>query len=125
MSRTQLTTEAAEARIVEYAREQHALYRHVLKEAALLGIDLLDGRLMMIGGRWFLVAHATAVRRFSVLPPQKGSRSRTVTVPTRARLAVNLCEMGYPATQAGRHAHHAWKTGQAKAGATVVIGEVE
>lgn len=125
MSRTQLTTEAAEARVVEYAREQHAAYRHVLKEAALSGIDLQDGRLMMIGGRWFLVAHPTAVRRFEVLPPKKGSRSRVVTVPTRARLAVYLCELGYPATQAGRHAHHAWKTGQAKAGTVVVMGEVK
>lgn len=117
-----LTIARAFELMLAYARQHRRSTRETEELARADGIVVPQGRLIYVGARWTLHETATTTRRFRVNLPRTGSR--TVEVATRARLAVNLIELGYPSIQAGRHAYAGWDKGRALAGGNVVLTEL-
>lgn len=121
--RRPLTSATAFDLVLAYAR-QHRISTRAAEEMAQgeEGLDVPAGTLVYVGARWYLDETVTTSRRFEVQLPRTGSR--TVEVTSRARLAINLIELGYPSVQAGRHAFKGWTLGQAHAGDRLVLTEL-
>jgi hypothetical protein len=109
MSRVQIAAARADTLMVAYARAHRLPIVQTDELARAEGLVTPDGRLVYVGARWFLLPPDGKTRSFRVQLLTRGQR--TVQVSSRARLAVNLCDLGYSAPQAGRHAFRAWGQG--------------
>jgi hypothetical protein len=110
VSRLPVSVARADALMVAYARTHRVPIVQTDELARTEGLVMPEGRLVYVGARWYMVPPAENIRAFRVQLLSHGQR--TVQVSSRARLAVNLCELGYSAPQAGRHAFQAWGHGQ-------------
>lgn len=121
MSRISVSSSRADDLMVQYARAHRLPIIQTDELARAEGLITSEGRLFYVGARWYLLPPEANTRAFMVQLLSRGQR--TVRVSSRARLAVNLCELGYGAPQAGRHAFRAWKEGQSLSAAGRIIAQ--
>lgn len=117
-----LTNHEVQERLVAYARQHRCSIARAEELAGGAGLSVPGGTLMLIGARWSLNQGKLPTRRFRVQLPTQGER--IVEVSTRARLAINLTELGYSIPRANSHAKHSWSKGLALNGNSVVITEL-
>lgn len=97
--RHSLTNATAFDLLLTYAR-QHRISTRAAEAMAHVeeGLTVPAGKLVYVGARWYFDEIATTSRRFEVNLPRVGSCAGEID--SRARLAINLIEIGYPSVQA-------------------------